>query len=139
MAADNNKSKLLTKDYVAVLDDIEKWQKVATDNLTYYECNHIIYFKNKNSIIKAYQSDNIQIPNIAFLDVNLDSQNLQNKEGLEVCQFFRKNIPDTTIVVMSSLENIAQEAKKSGANFIIQKKNFVRDFDTFIQQYTKRL
>lgn len=136
MAADNDKSKLLAKDYVTILDDIEKWQKVATDNLTYYGCSHIIYFENKNSIIEAYQSDNIQIPDIALLDINLDSQNLQNKEGLEVCQFFKTNIPDTTIVVMSSLENIAEEAKKSGANFVIQKKNFVQDFDAFIQQYT---
>lgn len=133
------KNHILINDRVTILDDIEKWRKVTTNNLSHYGCNKITYFKNKNNIIETYQSNNIQTPNIAFLDINLNPKDPQNKEGLKVCQFFKETIPNTTIVAMSSLENIAQEAKKSGANFIIQKKNFVQDFDTFVQQYTERL
>jgi len=136
--AKRNKCHALANDYVAVLDDREKWRKVTANNLNHYGCNNITYFKTKNNIIKAHQLNNIQTPDVAFLDINLNPNNSRNREGLEVCQFFRENIPDTTIVAMSSLENIAEEAKKNGANFIIQKKNFVQDFDTFIQQYTEK-
>ncbi len=128
----------LTKDYVAILDDIEKWRKVATDNLVYYGCSNIIYFENKKDILRAYESNETK-PDITLLDINLNPQDTQNKEGLEVCQFFKETSPETTIVVMSSLEDIAKEAAKKGADFFIQKKNFTQDFDTFIKQYTEKL
>ena len=137
MVADNDKFELLAEKYAVVLDDIEKWQKVATDNLAYYGCDQIVYFENKNIIIEAYQSNNIQTPDIVLLDVNLNSQTIQNKEGLEVSRFFKKNFLNTTIILMSSLENITEEAERNGANFIIQKKNFIQDFDAFVQQYTQ--
>jgi len=129
--------KLLAREYVAVLEDIEKWRVVATNNLAYYGCTNIVYFKTKEGIITTY-SLGITKPTIALLDINLDTRDSRNKEGLEVCQFFKENAPGTSVVVMSSLENIADEARKRGANFIIEKKNFVQDFEIFVQQYTKK-
>jgi FixJ family two-component response regulator len=124
----------LAREYVAVLDDLEKWRKVVTNNLAHYGCNNITYFKTKEGIITRYDPNTT----IALLDINLNIDDENNKEGLEVCQFFKKTAPETTIVVMSSLENMANEAKKNGADFIIQKKNFMQDFDTFVKKYTSK-
>lgn len=124
----------LAEEHVVVLDDLEKWRKVATNNLTHYGCNNITYFKTKEGIITTYNPRTT----IALLDINLDIQDEQNREGLKVCQFFKQTSPNITIVVMSSLENIATEAKERGADFIIRKSNFVQDFDTFVNQYTNK-
>lgn len=129
----NNKP--LTKKHIAILDDLKKWRNVAKDSLTHYGCNNITYFETKEDIITTYDPSSTK-PDIVLIDINLNICDRNNKEGLEVCQFFKETSIKTTIVVMSSLENIADEAKKSGANFIIQKKNFVQDFDTFVKQYT---
>jgi len=123
-------------EYIAVLDDIKKWRDIVKNNLLYYDYNNTKYFGTKESIITAY-GPNTAKPDIAFLDINLDQFNDTNKEGFEICRFFKNTSRKTTVVVMSSLEGITEEAIKNGAEFIIQKKNFVQDFDKFIQQYKK--
>lgn len=124
----------LTSEYIIILDDLEKWKSIVTNNLTYYGCNNIIYFKTKEEIITSYNPNTT----IAFIDINLDTQDKQNREGLKVCKFFKQNVPKTTIVAMSSLENMANASRENGADFFIQKTNFVQDFNSFIKQYTRK-
>jgi two-component SAPR family response regulator len=131
-------SKPLERKSAAILDDIEKWRNIARDNLTFYGCIDISYFESKSDIVDAYGSEKVIAPDMAFLDINLDIVDVWNREGLEVCQFFRNTHPKTTIVLMSSLEEIAKESRKVGPDFIIRKKCFKDDFDTFIKHYAQK-
>lgn len=125
--------------YVAVLDDFEKWRNVVINNLRHYGCDNknIFPFETKKDIISAYSLQAVTKPDIAILDINLNPKDENNREGLEVCQFF-KQFQKTSIVAISSLENIAKEAIRNGANFFIRKKGnfFLQDFDAFVEQYT---
>ena len=125
----------LAKEYVAALDDIPEWQEKVRANLIHHGCNNIDYFETKEGIITRYQTATIR-PDIALLDINLDIHDEDNREGLDVCRFFKETSPTTTIVVVSSLKDILEEAKKSGADFFIQKKDLREGFDTFVEQYT---
>jgi len=128
---------------VLVVDDFEKWLKIARNNLEYYGCKEIVESIEPLDANKIYQKENFPL---AFVDINFDKDNLEDTQGLDLIGHWREQeyIRDggikKIIVAMSSLkdEDIKLMALASGANYFIDKEHFTDDFDRFVDWYKQR-
>ncbi len=126
---------------VLVVDDLEKWLKVARENLRYYGCEEIIEATNPLDAVKKYSKVN---PTMVMIDINFDPDNLEDTQGLDLIdhlreqEYIREGKTKQVIAAMSSLRgDIKLRALASGANYFIDKKKFVEDFDGFVDWYVK--
>lgn len=126
---------------VLVVDDLEKWLKVASDNLRYYGCEEIIKSTDPLDANRKYFEVN---PTMSFIDINFDIENLEDTQGLDLIghlreqEYLGKN-KFKIIVAMSSLkEDIKLRALASGANYFIDKSKFTEEFDRFVEWYKRR-
>ncbi len=133
---------IFREERVLVVDDLEKWLKVASDNLRYYGCKEIIEATNPSDAVKKYFEVN---PTMAMIDINFDTDNLEDTQGLDLIghlreqEYIREEKIKQVIVAMSSLrDDIKLRALASGANYFIDKRKFVKDFDGFVEWYKKR-
>lgn len=132
---------ILKEERVLVVDDFEKWLKVAENNLRYYGCEDIIKSTNPLDANKKYSEVN---PTIAMIDINFNPDDLEDTQGLDLIGHLREQeyLKDGKIkkvlVAMSSLkEDIKLRALDSGANYFIDKERFAEDFDGFVDWYVK--
>ena len=126
---------ILRNERVLVVDDIPKWLKVARDNLNYYGCtpNNIINAENIEEAFEKYQK---QKPTLVLADINFDTENLKDTQGLSLIKRLRKNYYTNPIIAMSSLVgDIGQRTIEAGADYFIDKQDFVKGFDNFIKWY----
>jgi len=123
---------------VLVVDDLEKWLDVATNNLLYYGCKreNIFWAYNTKEGERIYTAERFPI---AMVDINFDIENVEDTQGLVLLPKMRAIRPEEIIVAMSSLTDIQPRTLKAGADYFIQKgKQFTDNFDGFVEWYKKR-
>ncbi|MFH0808789.1 MAG: response regulator [archaeon] len=134
----NNPNPIFQNQRVLVVDDIKKWIKVAKDNLTYYGCplENIIAAEDVENGFTKYLE---QHPTFSMVDINFNKHNLEDVQGLDLIRKLRKNDHESLIMAMSSLVgNIEERTKQAGANYFIDKQDFVGGFDNFVKWYSER-
>jgi DNA-binding response OmpR family regulator len=68
-------------------------------------------------------------------DINFDTANPKNLDGLIFCEQIRKKDQGTTVVVMTQIENAQEMAMKHGAHYYIQKQNFKEEIEAFVKSH----
>jgi hypothetical protein len=144
-------TKCLDGERLLIVDDHQKWLDTASNNAIYHGVKEI--YKAK-STLEGINIWTIERPSIIITDINFDENDLTNNDGLGLLEkifyenprlpykeFLIKNpnlpFPTQTLVAMSSIQNIEKIAREKGANYFLNKKNFVNDFDNFAFQYLK--
>ncbi|MFH1585696.1 MAG: response regulator [archaeon] len=133
-----NPKPILRNERVLVVDDIPKWIKVAKDNLDYYGCplENIVTAEDVQQGYKIYEKEH---PTLIMTDINFDVDNLEDTQGLDLIRRIREGYYPHPIVAMSSLKkDIKERSLASGANYFINKNDFVGDFDYFMKVYLER-
>jgi len=128
---------IFKKEKVLVVDDIPKWLKVAGDNLNYYGCplEKIVTAENVEEAFRKYSE---QYPTLIMTDINFDVKNLEDTQGLSLIKRLREDGYESPLVAMSSLRgDIEQRTKNAGADYFIDKKDFVSGMDNFVEWYSK--
>ncbi len=123
---------------IMVVDDFERWRSVAGDSLASWGFREVRYFYDVSSALGDYSR---YLPHLAFLDVNFDPSNpglSGNMDGLYLCERLRELDNQLVIAVMSSMSEAQDLAMQKGANGFILKRNFVSDFDKFMEECSKR-
>ncbi len=129
---------ILKDERIIVVDDIPKWRKTARDNLIYYGCSldNIINAENPEEALIKYQT---QKPTLALIDINFDKDDIRDTQGLDLIRKLREDGYTNPLIAMSSLVgDIGQRTIDAGADYFIDKRNFVKGFDEFVDWYTKR-
>jgi len=118
---------------ILVVDDIQKWLDVSKENLKYYGCEDIITAENPET---AYIKYTKQKPEIILTDINFDTENLEDMQGCYLIKKLRDEKYQNPIIAMSSLTgDIKQKTFDFGADFFINKKDFIEEFDSFVRWY----
>ena len=128
---------ILSREKILVVGDIQKWLKIARDNLEYYGCppKNIVYSENVENALRQYQEQRFTF---ILTDINFDIENIEDTRGLNLIQKIRNDGYAHPIIAMSSLTgNIGQRTIDAGANLFIDKKDFVCGFDDFVEWYSK--
>ena len=122
---------------VLVVDDLEKWLGVSTNNLVYYGCQreNIFWAYNIQDGERIYTAKK---PPIAMVDINFDINNLEDTQGLMLISRMKKIKSNGLIIAMSSLTDISPRTLEAGADYFIQKgRQFTEEFDGFVGWYKK--
>ena len=132
----NQASPIFQNERVLVVDDITKWIETTKGNLTYYGCTleNITTAGNTREALERYENTTLIIT-----DINFDINNLEDTQGLDLIKELRHNEYSNPIIAMSSLTgNIKERTIDVGANYFLDKRNFIKDFDKFAKWYTRR-
>ncbi|MBR9702009.1 response regulator [Candidatus Pacearchaeota archaeon] len=127
-------NKYLANERILIVDDIEEWLEITKNNAVHYGAQDIINAKNVKDGERLYCEVS---PTIVFADINFDKKDLANQEGLSLIEKISESRSEDLIalVAMSSLQAIEDATKKTGADYFINKKSFMEDFDGFIETY----
>ncbi|MBU0929558.1 MAG: response regulator [Nanoarchaeota archaeon] len=121
-----------------IVDDIQKWHDVVEKNLFYFGFNGFLHAYNIKEGLVFYQAHK---PELVITDINFDPSNPSNiqkmtgnLDGLVLCNEIRNQSKDVKIVVMSSIKEAEEVAKRSGADYFIEKIYFKDQIEDFIRQ-----
>ena len=128
------KEPIFKNERVLIVDDYEKWLKVATNNLLYYGCEKQNIFRAHN-IREGKRIYSTKKSLITITDINFDQNNLEDTQGLEFISEIREINPSGIIVAMSLSIGVRQKTLESGADYFINKGSFTENFDSFVEWY----
>jgi len=125
---------------ILVADDMRKWHYIATKNLEYWKFPKPLHAFSKKAAERIYHSES---PYLIITDINFDPRypgdpinNKGNLDGLILTRQIKKDDPSKIVIIMSSIEQGVKEiALEAGADYFIQKQNFIKEFDTIVKQW----
>ncbi len=123
----------MTKTLIA--DDLKKWHDIAERNLRYLGFEDIMHAYSIRKGPLLYEAFK---PELVFTDINFDTLHPNNIDGLVLCRQIRdKN--ESTVVVMTQIENARETAMAYGAHYYIQKQNFKEEIEGFVKRYQENI
>jgi len=102
---------------------------LIVDDIPEYVENIAIYLEDQFAVLKAFNMEeakrvvgNASI-DLAILDIRLNENDPQNREGLDLLRWLKEKCPDVGIIVMSAYREFdhAVEALNAGADYFMRK------------------
>ncbi|MFH1211259.1 MAG: response regulator [archaeon] len=115
-----------------IADDLKKWHDVAERNLFYFGFKEFLHAYDIKEGLMLYEASK---PGLVITDINFDTSNPKNLDGLVLCRQIRDKTEDTIVVVMTSIEGIKETAIAHGAHYFIQKRHFKEEIEAFVKSH----
>lgn len=115
---------------------------LIVDDIPEYVETMAIYLEERFSIIKASSLEAAKTlvekhpVDIAILDIRLDENDPENRDGLELMKWIRKAYPNVAVIVMSAYREFdrAVEALNAGADYFIRKPVAPDELDEIVEK-----
>lgn len=115
-----------------IADDLKKWHDVAERNLSYFGFKGFLHAYTIKEGLMLYEASN---SGLVLTDINFDTTNPKNLDGLVLCRQIRDKNEDTIIVVMTAIEGARETAIAHGAHYFIQKQHFKGEIEIFVKSH----
>jgi CheY-like chemotaxis protein len=122
---------------ILVADDKEKWHNVVAANLKYWGLGVPL---STFTLQEAKEIYTLEKPYITITDINFDTQNPKNLDGLILIEEITHDVREKILIAMSSTEkNIKERSLNAGAHYFIQKKFFKQQFNEIARSLISRI
>ena len=117
---------------IFVVDDNKMFAQMLKDHLNENPQFKVsVYHTGEDCLKNMYLS-----PDVVILDINLNDESKEAKNGLEILAEIKKEIPSPHVIMLSSQERygIALETISKGAEqYIIKDKNAFENIDSYLK------
>ena len=103
---------------ILVVDDLEDYLE-AIEGMLWGEYE-VLKARDKKEAMEVFENERVDA---AIIDIRLDEEDAQNKEGLDVLKWIKKKNPDFPVIIMSAYKEFdyAVEALNAGASYFLKK------------------